>query len=110
MYDFPTNYFNFRLCNNTTRGKENEKILLELLDDAFGGWPAVKSYNWDEKDFQWTKAITKARKLGLQYKSLIVVSVFSKEFGDNFILWVSNQTFFKIMKCLSMVNKIVSFS
>lgn len=76
---------------NTTSAKENEKILLELLDEAFGGWPVVKSYSWNEKEFQWTKAMMKARSLGLHYKSLIVIGVFSKDLGDKLILWVSMQ-------------------
>lgn len=76
---------------NTTKGKENEKVLLELLDQAFGGWPAVMSYSWNEKDFQWFKAVTKARSLGLHFKSLLVVGVFSKHLGENMILWVRLQ-------------------
>lgn len=75
---------------NKTKGKENEKIILKLLDDAFGGWPAVKSYSWSEKDFQWNKAMLNARHLGLHYKSLMVLGAYSREIGDNLILWVNS--------------------
>lgn len=74
---------------NTSNGVENEKMLLKLLDEAFGGWPVVKSYLWNEKDFHWTKSIIRARHLGLNYKSLLVVSVFARRmFEDNLMLWV----------------------
>lgn len=75
---------------NTSKAKENEQNLLNLLDEAFGGWPVLKSYAWNEKDFHWNKAMVKARNLGLYYKSLIVIGVYSKRFGDNLMLWVGN--------------------
>lgn len=84
---------------NTTTGKENEKILLNLIDQAFGGWPAVMSYSWNEKNFQWFNAMVKARRLGLHYKSLMVVGVFSKDQGENLILWVSVEIMLHRVHC-----------
>ncbi|XP_018570929.1 neprilysin-2-like [Anoplophora glabripennis] len=78
----------YRACiNDTNIDADNDRMLLNLLDEVIGGWPVLKEGNWSAKDFKWLDVMIKARQLGLFYQFFFRVSIFSGNDSINTI-WI----------------------
>lgn len=79
----------YRTCtNDTIIESDNDQTFLKLLDGVTGGWPAVKAWNWNGGEFNWTNIMIKARKLGFFYEFYFRVAIYSGNDSTN-MFWVS---------------------
>ncbi|CAH1975093.1 unnamed protein product [Acanthoscelides obtectus] len=76
----------YRSCINKTKiNQENEKAVLNILEEVIGGWPLIKSY-WVADQFEWHKAVVNAREAGVFYEFFLKVQPYS--FDDRTVLWI----------------------
>lgn len=53
-----------------------DKTVLKILENVTGGWPAAKGDAWQERDFSWTEATIRARKLGVDHDFFLIILPF----------------------------------
>nr|XP_023011678.1 neprilysin-2-like [Leptinotarsa decemlineata] len=79
----------YRACLNTTAIEEdNDKTILNLLDQVTGGWPVLKTFNWVERDFEWSNVMLRARNLGLYNQFFFNVEVHRNHTDNKLKIWI----------------------
>ncbi|KAG5899138.1 hypothetical protein JTB14_027331 [Gonioctena quinquepunctata] len=100
----------YRACiNTTTIEKDKDEKILQLLDEVTGGWPVLKTFNWNEGDFEWSRAIVNARNLGLYYEFFFNVDVFHNRSSDRSKLWIQPPSASEVSAFKWINRKVPSF-
>ncbi|KAF5307497.1 hypothetical protein FQR65_LT06852 [Abscondita terminalis] len=64
----------FKACINESEGNKSFETMKEILKDM-GGWPVVEGNSWNDRNFDLVDAVGKLRKFGLEFSSILTVSL-----------------------------------